>query len=231
MVTLDPLQMATMGQQVYDISGMPVARLRTPENALLSLSYKSFRRGRETVAIPFPPGTKGIFYYYLSPGCPPQAGELRFKKCGSAQQFHEGEDLQVDTCQPWSSPLINLVQSTCKKPFLHELLVKPGLVDHKVVVGLQRGVSEAKDPHRGLGFSQGRLTLYDINQPFVIDLHIIDFTARLVSRQSIQRIRVVDMFWLRRYANSPMLPPPFRGIFSFAYPIEWFNSYPYALSF
>jgi hypothetical protein len=208
--------MATMGQQAYDMSDLRVVQLRTPGNALLSVLYKGRRRGsRELVRIPFPPGTKGIFYYHLSPGCPPQAGELRFKKCDSAKQFHEGEDLQVDTGQPWSLSLLNIVQSTPRNAFLRELLIEPGLVDQELVADLRRLFegAKAKDPGHGLGFSRGGLTLHDIDQPFVTDVHLTNFTARLVTRQSINLLRPSYIFWpWAGHANSATSPPPFHGI-------------------
>jgi hypothetical protein len=222
MVTLDPSQMETMGQQVYDISGVQAAKLRTPRNVLLSMVYKKGQReGRESVEVPFPPGTKGVIYYHLSPGCPPQAGELRFKKCDTVDQFHEGEDLEVDAGQPWSLSLLNIVQSTPRNAFLRELLVEPGLVDQELVADLRRLFDGAKDkdPGHGFGFSRGGLTLHDIDQPFVTDVHITGFTARLVTRQSIQRISDIYTFWPS--AGHPVTarsPPPFYGIFGSAYP-------------
>ena len=215
MVTVDPLQMETMGQQVYDISGVRVAKLRTPGNVLLSVPYKNRQRGSGgSVGMPFPPGTKGILYYHLSPGRPPQAGELRFKKCDSTEQFHAGEDLQIDVGQPWSLPLLNIVQSMPRNAFLHELLVGPGLVDQELVADLRRLFegSKDKDPGHGLGFSRGGLTLHDIDQPFVTDVHITGFTARLVTRQSIQMLSDIYMFWpWAGQGDSLKPPPPFHG--------------------
>lgn len=45
-VTLDPLQMETMGQQVYDISNLQRARLRTSRDISIAVAFKS---RRETV--------------------------------------------------------------------------------------------------------------------------------------------------------------------------------------
>jgi len=217
MVTLDPLQMETLRQPVYDISGVQVAKLRTPRNVLVPLLYKKRQtENRESVGIPFPPKTKGIFYYHLSPGYPPQAGELRFKKCESVERFHQGEDLQVDTGQPWSLSLLNVLQSSRKDAFLHELLVERGLVDRELVADLRRifGGSRTKDAGHGLGFSRGGATLHDIDQPFVTDVNITGFTARLVTRQSIQMMTDIYVFWpFAGHGDSATSPPPFRGIY------------------
>ena len=156
----------------------------------------------------------------LLPGGPPQAGELRFKKCESVERFHEGEDLQVDTGQPWSLPLLNIVRSSSRKAFLHELLVEPGLVDQELVADLQHifGGSKAKDPGNGLGFNRGGLTLYDIDQPFVTDVNIAGSAVRLVTRQSIQMLEDLYMFWPSAgRANSAVTTPVPWYIFFFSF--------------
>ncbi|KIM40620.1 hypothetical protein M413DRAFT_28419 [Hebeloma cylindrosporum] len=190
-----------MGQQVCELSGSKTVILRTPRGSSLQLQYKSRLENREYFQLPFPPGTKGVFYHHLPPGIPPQAGELRFKKCESVQGFSYGEDLQVDAGQHWSLPLINIVQSAPRQAYLNELLVEPGLVDRGLVADLQRLVrDQTKD--KG-GFSS--TTLYDIDQPFIIDLQLTTFNGRLVTRQSLKVIRHLG-FW-----RTLKCQPPFHG--------------------
>ena len=214
--------MATTSQQVYDFSGLRRAHLRTPGNALFSLSYKQGWGGsHHLLKIPFPPATKGVFYYHLSPGSPPQAGELRFKKCDSALQFHKGEDLQVDLGQPWSLPLLNIVQCPSREGFLDELLVEPGLVDQELVADLQNIFRVSRAENRGVGFSRGGLILHDIDQPFVTEVHMPCIAARLVTRQSVQMMKNTYMFWPEAgHAKLSTSPPPFSGIFGSPYLIE-----------
>ncbi|KIM36316.1 hypothetical protein M413DRAFT_449202 [Hebeloma cylindrosporum] len=202
LVTLDPLQISAMGQEVYDISDVRVVTLRTPGKAVLRLEYQTQRRkeGSHNWRIPFPPGTKGVLYYHLPPGSPPQAGELRFKKCDSAQQFSSGEDLQVDVGQPWSLSLLNVVQSTVREGCLDELLVGPGLVDHEIVADLQRLV-QGRDQRIGTH----AITLHDIDQPFITDLHFISFTVRFVTRQSLHILRFYP------WPTTSHAEPPFNG--------------------
>ncbi|KIM41232.1 hypothetical protein M413DRAFT_445270 [Hebeloma cylindrosporum] len=192
LLTLDPLETETMGQEIYDISGLRVAALRTPRNALLSLQYKS--RGQFNTRIAFPPATKGVFYYHLSPGSPPQAGEIRFKKCDTVQQFSSGEDLEAESGQPWSVSLLHLVSSKLRKGCLDELLVDAGLVDRELVSDLQRLIQNPKQLTRKV------ITLHDMDQPFVTNIHLTAFAVRLVTRQS---LHFLSIFLWPRASQSP----------------------------
>jgi hypothetical protein len=201
--------MITVGQEVFDISGLRLTKLRTPRNALLSLTYNKSWQNHELNAVPFPLGTKGVFYYHVPPALPPQAGEVRFRKCNNLQQFHDGEDLEVDIGQTWSLPLLNIAQSKTRGELLHELIVEPGLVDHDLLADLERlfGMSKVK----GLGMNRGGLMLYNIDQPFVTDLHLTSFTVRLVTRQSMQKLMNFYPFWPSAGRGPGTSPPPFRG--------------------
>ncbi|KIM41281.1 hypothetical protein M413DRAFT_445319 [Hebeloma cylindrosporum] len=200
-VTLDPLQFSTMGQQVYDLSGFGSPNLHTPKKAVFRPSCKHGGASLYWRAA-FPPGTKGVFYYHLAPGSPPQAGEVRFKKCDSVQQFSSGEDLQADAGQPWALSLLHIVQARIRKGVLDELLVEPGLVDRELVADLQRLLRDCTVEKRLISHAT---TLCDIDQSFVVDLDTISFIFRLVTRQSLHIVR----FCIWRTVS--LQQPPFYG--------------------
>ncbi|KIM41277.1 hypothetical protein M413DRAFT_27662 [Hebeloma cylindrosporum] len=187
--------------------------MRTPGKAVLRLIYffKFLeKKGGSGALVPFPPGTKGLFYYHLAPGSPPQAGEIRFKECDSVQQFSSGEDLQVDTGAPWTLPLFNIVNSTPRRGYLEEPLLAPGLVDQELVADLQRLVRDSRRCKRLLHYG---IALYEIDQPFVTDLHVATFGARLITRQTIQTFADIA-FWPTLTRHSLRIPgnrPPFYG--------------------
>jgi hypothetical protein len=92
---------------------------------------------------------------------------------------------------------------------LRELIVEPGLVDRDLLADLERlfRVSKAK----GLGMNRGGLMLYDIDQPFVVDVHLTSFTVRLVTRQSMQKLKDIYPFWPSASRYPEISPPPLRG--------------------
>ncbi|KAF8350356.1 hypothetical protein F5887DRAFT_297990 [Amanita rubescens] len=60
-------------------------------------------------ASPFPPNTRGFFYYHTPPKAPPLVGELRFRCASNLDDFHDGKDLVLkDKFTPWSIPLYAL---------------------------------------------------------------------------------------------------------------------------
>ncbi|KIM49585.1 hypothetical protein M413DRAFT_21778 [Hebeloma cylindrosporum] len=95
-----------------------------------------------------------------------------------------------------------------RQGYLDELLVEPGLVDRELVADLQRLVQDSKTKQLG---SNG-ITLFDIDQPFVLDLHFITVSARLITRQTVQFLREVCSWpMIRRTCHRPAVPPPFCG--------------------
>ncbi|KIM41287.1 hypothetical protein M413DRAFT_145791 [Hebeloma cylindrosporum] len=194
--------MEAMGQQVYDLSDLQAATLRTRRNAFLWLVYGGRRVDAGTTWLPYPSGTKGVFYYHLSPGRPPLAGELRFRKCDSIQQFSCGEDLEIGG-QPWTLSLFNIIQSSFRKGYLDELLIEPGLVDRELVADLQRLKAKC---HL---LKSNAITLYDIDQPFIADFSLTAVSVRLITRQSLQSMTMIHPW--RMTSRFPMVPSPFHG--------------------
>jgi hypothetical protein len=109
---------------------------------------------------------------------------------------------------------LNIVQCPSREGFLDELLVEPGLVDQELVADLQSIFRVSRAENRGVGFSRGGLILHDIDQPFVTEVHMPCIAARLVTRQSVQMMKNIYMFWPEAgHAKLSTSPPPFSGIF------------------
>ncbi|KAI1787633.1 hypothetical protein LXA43DRAFT_1028282 [Ganoderma leucocontextum] len=80
----------------------------------------------------FPPDTRGFLYYHLPPGCPPIAGELRFRLTPSSDPagFPTGSDLRTQTGIRWSVPLYKIACCLSLRP-LRTLLLREGLVSQQ----------------------------------------------------------------------------------------------------
>ena len=146
--------------------------------------------------IPYPPGTKGFFYYHQPPALPPLAGELRFRICDTASQFANGKDLEVNSGQPWRVTLHSISKSSIYS-YLRDLLLEEGLVDPQLVADLAR--------LRGSGRqSTAAISLYDIDQPFIVDLSSNHgcSTIRFMTRHSLQ-LTSLQLFSSDRSTGAP----------------------------
>lgn len=86
--TLNPLNLLTHNQRVFDISGLSAAWVLIGDQPTGTPLY--YRRGTHRK---FPAHTKGVFYYKQSVTAPGQIGELRFRLCANTLSFDEGRDL------------------------------------------------------------------------------------------------------------------------------------------
>ena len=121
---------------------------------------------------PFPPNTRGFFYYHTPPKAPPLIGEIRFRCANTLDDFHNGEDLlSKDKFQtPWSIPLYTLANYAYYAKW-GEQLVLDNLVTQAT---LDKWVISAKRNVR-----RDRPVLYYLTQPFFFrfNSHTIAFYA------------------------------------------------------
>jgi hypothetical protein len=184
--------MSLVGQETFDVSHMN--RVRIPDSL-----FPVFGVGY-TARIPFPPGTKGVFYYHQPPALPPIAGGIRFRICDSVSQFANGKDLDVAIGEPWNIPLINIVKASCYKETLAHLL-KEGLIDHGLVADIENIAGEAKkNQKRGT-------TIYDIDQPFVVNLSASAIRLRLNTRSCLRIVRFRPFTIFRSNGRGPQFYP------------------------
>lgn len=95
---------------------------------------------------PFPPNTRGFFYYHSPASMPLTAGEIRFRLTQSAspKDFCAGLDLLLPNGLPWSLPLVRLAHglyhraesSTFRQAVLVESLVLDRLVNTATLDGI-----------------------------------------------------------------------------------------------
>jgi len=170
--TLSPERMVDMGQEIFDYSGYLAANLNH--------EFVYYTSG-----IRFPPGTKGVFYYYQPPALPPIAGELRLRICDDPSQFASGRDLEADSGKHWNVPLINIVRAANYKQIRRHLL-EEGLIDH----GLVADIENMNAFNTGGSGIKRAVTLYDFDQPFSISLGRARIRLRLTTRSAVRPITI-----------------------------------------
>ncbi len=74
--------------------------------------------------IPFPPNTRGFFYYHTPPKAPPYVGELRFRCANSLEDFPNCKDLlSTDKFNPWSILLAAMATQTTYLSLREQLML------------------------------------------------------------------------------------------------------------
>src|SRR4051812_26499937 len=84
--------------------------------------------------IPFPPNTRGFFYYHRDPALPPIAGQLRFRLTPKRDpaSFAEGTDLLRTDFRPWGRSLLIMAAQRGYALILARLL-EDGLIDSELL--------------------------------------------------------------------------------------------------
>jgi hypothetical protein len=152
----------------------------------------------------FPPGTKGVFYYHQPPALPPIAGELRFRICDTVSQFANGRDLEVDSGQPWHATL-HAIAKAVRYTRIRALILEERLVDQELLAHIER--------HPGNGRpSTDAIVLYDIDQPFIVNLNHVQSRVRLMTRHSLRTVNfpLFSSCWKRTEALAPYEGSHFR---------------------
>jgi len=189
LLTLNPKHMSHMGQETFDVSHL--YRVMVPIFPEYGVGYTS--------QIRFPPGTKGVFYYHQPPALPPIAGEMRFRICANVSQFAKGRDLEIEIGEPWSIPLYKIVKTSCYNNIQDQIL-KEGLVDPGLVADIEKITGERTEPQK-----KGT-AIYDIEQPFVVNLSATSLRLRLNTRTCV-RIVKFRPFTIFRAKNGPQFRP------------------------
>ena len=189
LLTLNPKHMSRLGQETFDVSHL--YRVIIPIFPEYGVGYTS--------QIRFPPGTKGVFYYHQSPALPPTAGEMRFRICDEVSQFAKGKDLEIEIGEPWSIPLYKIV----KFPYynkVQDLILREGFVDPGLIADIEKMAGEGMEPKK-----KG-IAIYDIEQPFVVNLSATSLRLRLNTRTCVRIVRFRP-FTIFRAMNGPQFRP------------------------
>ncbi|KAJ3513807.1 hypothetical protein NLJ89_g2749 [Agrocybe chaxingu] len=180
--TLKPDLMVGLNQQTSDITGLMNARFHLGDGfsgppTLLHYSWK-------TGAIPFPPETNGVLYYYQDPSLPQLAGQVRFRLCEDVARFASGKDLLKEYDEPWNVPLLYTFMGD-RLSLLRDKILQEGLI-----------TEELYDDVRKVAPSISRMarTIYKLSQPFIVDIQAFKLPLTLATRKSIERIHFDNLF-------------------------------------
>ena len=191
-VTLDPKKFAEKNQQPLPIGDIKnfvprISLLKQPSPAsTLRFEYSISRR----VQVPFPPDTKAFLYYFTSPEKPRIAGELRFRIASSNDlaSFKSGSDLMRTDGQPWSRPLLSLLQHYFP---LYEKLREDRLISDDL--------DETLSALRPSRFSYQRCQiLYSLNDTFILHFGQCEHHFSIVTEQGVASLPFRDQFYDRR---------------------------------
>ena len=198
LVTLNPEQMSAQSQAVYDLSNSVTPTVYTTSGGSIPITaLRCYGDGAR-----FPPGTKGVFYFRQ--GVPPIAGGLRFRLCNTISEFHNGKDLTNSLGHYFHISLYKIMKLKSWET-LRKHLIQEGLVDQQLVTDIDQLPN----------FSQSSFEavyLYEIDQPFIVDLTTLILRTYLVTRTHFRRIRVRIPFGASR--------PLFQGRHSYFFPDE-----------
>lgn len=201
-LTFDPVKLQAECRKVHDISNKKILLLRFRTVGGPSSVQFRFLATKDannlTQDIPFPPKSRGVFYYHLDPQLPPISGGIRFRLCDSLEKFYQSEDLRIKNEKPWDIPLIRIAYTDNFRG-LARFLVEEGLVEKKLIQDLR----QLKTPSRFVG-----LYLYDLTQPFVIDLETTAFTIHLITRKTFSSTLLVSPFYNSSKGCSPYSGTP-----------------------
>lgn len=187
-MTLIPEKMSAMGQEVYAISSADSITI----NAAQADGKPQFEwHGEDTDKrgyyrrFPFPPGTRGVFYYHQPPDRPSIAGELRFRVCDSVSHFFDGTDQTTEWGSPWRSPFYWIVKLNTWESVLN-LLVDEGCVQQQVVDDVKRLPRIKQSEHRRY--------LYDLDEPFLVPLDSLNLEIAFITRHSVNLVNFKRLF-------------------------------------
>jgi hypothetical protein len=189
-MTLIPEKMSAMGQEVYAISSDDSITINAaqddgkPQFEWHGQNQNTDKRGYYR-RFPFPPGTRGVFYYHQPPGRPSIAGELRFRVCDSVSHFFDGTDLTTGWGSYWQSPLYWIVKMNTWESVL-KLLVDEGCVQQQVVDDVRRLPRIKTSEHRQY--------LYDLDQPFLVHLDSLSLEIAFITRHSVNLVNFKRLF-------------------------------------
>lgn len=165
----------------FDLSGTSSPAFQTPgtdgkmiQSLLEYYETASGTRSKSNAILyhlqPFPPNTRGYLYFHVEENKPPITGELRFRICGNPWHFEQGHDLRGRN--PWETWNISLFRLARIKQYagIYHIIRRERLVPTDVLSDIQKLPMLEKTS----------AVLYDIGQPFVIDLSVQDVRFTLM---------------------------------------------------
>ncbi|TFK35890.1 hypothetical protein BDQ12DRAFT_267695 [Crucibulum laeve] len=162
--TFDPARLVP--EDYFDLSSriapnIKISTAPTPLNPYYDVRNRAY--------LPYPPGTRGFYYFHSDPSLPAAAAQIRFRVTPSPDpaSFSEGKDLLRPSTLPWSLQILGLA-SDPPKPMLKEL-VKQGLVNTPLLE--QCMAFYAKEP-----LSQYSHIATSLDDPFLVQFPVTVIT-------------------------------------------------------
>ncbi|KAF8974297.1 hypothetical protein BDZ97DRAFT_1911497 [Flammula alnicola] len=194
--------MSLLGQEIYDMSDQSRARfffhgsipqVDSPKAASsikpssANICYRQHKPNGEleSVPFPFPKNTRGVLYLYLPSGHSDISGQVRFRICDNVADFQQGKE-------PTSATPLPENRGAC----LYGIIDK-GLISDILSLPLLRGICSP--------------CLYDLNQPFILDLAFDGLRLSIMTRRSLETIRMSHALKDRRSTNRT-LGSPYTGL-------------------
>ncbi|KAF9475368.1 hypothetical protein BDN70DRAFT_883789 [Pholiota conissans] len=174
--TLRPDIIISRGEQVYDLSGL---------NGPVVFAADRKRKGQQnygrdkTKWLPFPPNTRGYFYYHRSPGQSELASSIRFRLCEGPEDFERGCDLLAPSGKPWGHTLLELAAHPYLEVF-SALVLAEGLVDQEIISDLAKYGSQKEQDRSPF--------LFTLAEPFFYNLALMKENVRILTRKKIIRV-------------------------------------------
>ena len=158
-------------------------------------------------SLPYPPDTKAFLYYSISPEKPRIAGELRLRVTSSDDpaSFESGSDLVRVDGRPWSRPLLFLPNTHFP---LYVKLREEGFVPDD----LDRALLTLRSKS-----NRGRLRLYTLNDPFIIDFNIYSFNSLSITEKATKKMKFEKIF---QDCRNEYRTSPYTGAHTNLYPIS-----------
>ncbi|KAF6754583.1 hypothetical protein DFP72DRAFT_1009727, partial [Ephemerocybe angulata] len=174
---LDPKRLST--KDIVDLNGpcLPSVSFGVPATKLDCFCTKT----------PFPPNSRGFFYYHSRPGLPAGTGEIRFRVVdlrsasrSAGDLFANGKDLLDHTGhKPWRMHMLQIYSTRNYDP-IRRLLLSQGLIDATRDREIEQRVSAAGLKNIGVS-----TILETISDTFVIQLPSLALFAAFIHEEFI----------------------------------------------
>ncbi|KAF8962121.1 hypothetical protein BDZ97DRAFT_1158856 [Flammula alnicola] len=127
---------------------------------------------------------------------------MRFRICDSIAEFQQGVDLYHDiTEEPWNVSLYSVIKVPAYDAF-YQLLLEESVIDKDLISDIRSLPSI-----RGLSSS----CLYHLNQPFILDLAHHEMHLSLMTRRSLETIKIIHS-WMDTSPSRGILKMPYTGL-------------------
>lgn len=155
----------------------------------------------------FPPGSHGFFYYYLPPGAPSVAGQIRFRltPTSSPDSFHQGTDLLTTFGLPWTYHLLPGVHRMAHRELWNHLF-RDKLTSPSVLSEWEAILENLPTRPR-----PSSTILYSLDEPFPYDFSATKHIFWLMANGKLHRIEQQPLFSQYKkqvFEGSFTSPPP-----------------------